>query len=53
MNLRRTQRSVATAVSQIVAETMEEMDLKMPEATDDLEVIRRKYHEAAEQMPAS
>ena len=41
------------AVSQIVAETMEEMDLKMPEATVDLEVIRRKYHEAAEQMPAS
>ena len=40
------------AVSQIVAETMEEMDLKMPKATVDLEVIRRKYHEAAEQMPA-
>jgi polyphosphate kinase 2 (PPK2 family) len=35
------------AVSQIVAATMEDMDMKMPQPSVDLEVIRREYHEAA------
>ncbi len=37
------------AVSQIVADTLESMDLKRPEPTVDLDEIRREYHaEAAE-----
>jgi PPK2 family polyphosphate:nucleotide phosphotransferase len=35
------------AVSQIVAETMEDMGMKMPEPQVDLKVIRKEYHEAA------
>ncbi len=34
------------AVSQIVAETMEEMGMKMPQPQVDLKVIREEYHEA-------
>lgn len=34
------------AVSQIVAETMEDMKMKMPSPQVDLEVIRREYHQA-------
>jgi PPK2 family polyphosphate:nucleotide phosphotransferase len=36
------------AVSQIVAETMEELKMKLPKPQVDLERIRREYHEAAE-----
>src|SRR5271166_4207251 len=36
------------AVSQIVADTMEDLGVKMPKPTVDLEVIRREYHEAAD-----
>jgi PPK2 family polyphosphate:nucleotide phosphotransferase len=36
------------AVSQIVAATMEDLGLKTPKPTVDLEVIRREYHQAAE-----
>jgi len=35
-------------VSQIVADTMEDLGMKMPKPTVDLEVIRREYHEAAD-----
>jgi PPK2 family polyphosphate:nucleotide phosphotransferase len=35
------------AISQIVADTMQKMDLKMPAARVDLAAIRRKYHEAS------
>jgi PPK2 family polyphosphate:nucleotide phosphotransferase len=35
------------AVSQIVAETMEEMKMKLPSPQVDLAVIRKEYHEAA------
>jgi len=35
------------AVARIIVETLEELDMKMPEATVDLAEIRRKYHEAA------
>jgi PPK2 family polyphosphate:nucleotide phosphotransferase len=35
------------AVASIVVETLESLDMKMPEATVDLADIRRKYHEAA------
>jgi PPK2 family polyphosphate:nucleotide phosphotransferase len=34
------------AVSQIIADTLEKMDLKMPKPTVDIEMIRRKYHTA-------
>jgi PPK2 family polyphosphate:nucleotide phosphotransferase len=39
------------AISQIVADTLEEMNLKLPPAQVDIEEIRRKYHaaETAEQ----
>jgi PPK2 family polyphosphate:nucleotide phosphotransferase len=33
-------------VSQIIADTLEKMDLKMPRPTVDIEMIRRKYHTA-------
>ena len=35
------------AVSQIVADTMEDLGMKLPKPTVDLEVIRREYHQAA------
>ena len=35
------------AVSQIIADTMEEMDLKLPKPTVDLAEIRRLYHQQA------
>ncbi len=35
------------AVSQIIAETMEEIGMQMPKAQVDLEMIRRQYHLAA------
>ena len=37
------------AISQIVADTLEDMDLKLPPAQVDLTGIRRKYHAAAAQ----
>ncbi len=37
------------AVSQILADTMEDMGLKLPSAQVDLAEIRRKYHSAARQ----
>ena len=36
------------AVSQIVAATLEEIGMKLPKPQVDLEMIRRKYHEAEE-----
>ena len=36
------------AVSRIVVETLESLDMKFPEPTVDLEDIRRKYHAAEE-----
>ncbi len=38
------------AISQIVAETMQSLDMKMPEPQVDLKVIRREYHEAASEQ---
>ncbi len=35
------------AVSQIVAATMEDLGMKMPKPTVDLEAIRKQYHQAA------
>ena len=35
------------AVSQIIADTMEDMNLKLPKPTVDLEEIRRLYHKDA------
>jgi len=37
------------AVSQIIARTMEEMDMQMPKATVDLAKIRRDYHQAQDE----
>jgi PPK2 family polyphosphate:nucleotide phosphotransferase len=37
------------AISEIIADTLEEMDLKLPPAQVNIEEIRRKYHAAAEQ----
>jgi len=37
------------AVSQIVADTMENLGMKMPKPTVDLDVIRKEYHQAAEE----
>lgn len=37
------------AVSQIVADTMEDLGMSFPKPTVDLEEIRRKYHAAAEE----
>lgn len=39
------------AVSRIVADTMEELDMAFPKPTVDLAEIRRKYHVAAEEEP--
>ncbi|MDD5746412.1 MAG: polyphosphate kinase 2 family protein [Candidatus Omnitrophica bacterium] len=35
------------AVSQIIVETMENLDIKLPKPTVDIEAIRGKYHKAA------
>jgi PPK2 family polyphosphate:nucleotide phosphotransferase len=40
------------AVSQIVADTMEDLGMKMPKPTVDLEDIRREYHAAADNKPS-
>ncbi len=37
------------AISEIVAETLEEMNLKLPPATVDIAAIRKKYHAAVAQ----
>jgi PPK2 family polyphosphate:nucleotide phosphotransferase len=37
------------AVSQIIARTMEDMDMQMPKPTVALAKVRREYHQAAEQ----
>ena len=37
------------AVSQIVAATMEDLGMRMPKPKVDLEVIRKEYHQAAEE----
>jgi PPK2 family polyphosphate:nucleotide phosphotransferase len=38
------------AISQIIVETLEGFDMKMPAPTVDIEAIRKKYHEALEEM---
>ena len=38
------------AISAIVADTMEDMDLKLPPTNVDIVEIRRKYHAAAEEQ---
>ena len=38
------------AISEIVADTMEDMDLKLPQTQVDIAEIRRKYHAAAEEQ---
>ncbi len=40
------------AISEIVADTLEAMKLKLPPARVDIEGIRRKYHEAEEKQAA-
>jgi PPK2 family polyphosphate:nucleotide phosphotransferase len=40
------------AISQIVADTLEEMDLKLPPTQVDIKDIRRKYHVAAGEQAA-
>jgi len=48
------------AISRIVAETLESLDMKFPEPTVDIDVIKQKYHaivaeegtDGAEQTPA-
>src|SRR5438128_8143880 len=37
------------SISQIIARTMEEMDMKMPQPTVNLAEIRREYHQAADE----
>jgi PPK2 family polyphosphate:nucleotide phosphotransferase len=41
------------AISQIVADTMEHMGLKLPPAHVDIDAIRRKYHKAANRTGAN
>jgi PPK2 family polyphosphate:nucleotide phosphotransferase len=36
------------AISEIVADTLEDLNMKMPKPTVDLSAIRKQYHEAAE-----
>ncbi len=36
------------AIAQIVAQTLQDMNMQFPEPTVDMQEIRRKYHEAAE-----
>ena len=38
------------AISEIVADTLEDMDLKLPPTQVDIAEIRRKYHAAAAQQ---
>ena len=38
------------AISEIVADTLEDMNLKLPPTQVDIAEIRRKYHVAAEQQ---
>jgi hypothetical protein len=38
------------AISEILADTLEDMDLKLPPAEVDIAEIRRKYHAAAAQQ---
>lgn len=40
------------AVARIIVETLEGLDMKMPQATVDLAEIRKKYHEAAREEKA-
>jgi polyphosphate kinase 2 (PPK2 family) len=40
------------AVSQILADTLADLDMKMPKPTVDLDRIRRAYHAAAAEAPA-
>jgi hypothetical protein len=37
------------SISQIIARTMEEMDMQFPKPTVNLGEIRRKYHQAADE----
>ena len=37
------------ATSQIILETLQDMDIKAPEATVDIDEIRRKYHQAVQE----
>jgi PPK2 family polyphosphate:nucleotide phosphotransferase len=39
------------SISEIVADTLEDLNLKLPPATADVSEIRRKYHSAAEEHP--
>jgi hypothetical protein len=36
------------AVSHVIADTLEDLGMKMPEPTVDLDLIRRKYHAAVD-----
>jgi len=38
------------AVSQIVAATLEDLGMKMPQPQVDLDAIRKEYHQAAEEQ---
>jgi len=40
------------AIAEIVADTLEDMDLKLPPTQVDIAEIRRKYHAAAAQQKA-
>jgi hypothetical protein len=40
------------AVSRIIADTLADLDMKMPEPTEDLDVIRKQYHAAVADAPA-
>jgi hypothetical protein len=37
------------AISQIIVQAMEDMDMQFPKATVNLAEIRRKYHQAVDQ----
>ena len=39
------------AISEIVADTLEDMNLKLPPTTVDIAAIRRKYHAAVDEKP--
>ncbi len=41
------------AISQIIAQTLEDMNMKLPEPTVNLDEIRHEYHEAAEKEKKS
>jgi len=40
------------AVSRIIADTLADLNMKMPEPTEDLDVIRKQYHAAVADAPA-